>query len=74
MKKIAIQRRILNKVLKKEDRKYYSVYKQSYFAVLTSSGSSDVLNELKADYSIVEKKWNITKSEVYSESATIVAF
>ena len=73
MKKIAIQRRISYKDLKEGDKKYFA-YKQSFFAVLTSSGSSDVLNELKADYSIEEKKWNITKSEVYSESATIVAF
>ena len=73
MKKITIQRKILNKVLKKGDI-YYKAYDQSFFAVLTSSGSSDVLNELKADYSIEDKKWKITKSEVYSESATIVAF
>ena len=73
MKKITIQRRISNKDFKCGQISY-KAYDQSFFAVLTSSGSSDVLNELKADYSIVEKKWNITKSEVYSESATIVAF
>ena len=73
MKKIAIQRRISNK-----DFKYgqisYEAYDQSFFAVLTSSGSSDVLNELKANYGSEVKKWKIKKSEVYSESATIVAF
>ena len=73
MKKIAIQRRISNKDFKKGDIEYFA-YKQSIFAVLTSSGSSDVLNELKADYSIVDKKWKINKIEVYSENASIVAF
>ena len=73
MKKIAIQRRILNKDLKNGDIKYQA-YKQCFFAVLTSSGSFDALNELKADYSTEDKKWKIKKSEVYSESATIVAF
>ena len=50
MKKIAIQRRILNKDLKYGIIQYES-YKQSFFAVLTSSSSYDVLIELEADYS-----------------------
>ena len=50
MKKIGIQRRILNLEVK-YGKNNYKAYKKSFFAVLTSSGSSDVLNELKADYS-----------------------
>ena len=71
MKKIDIKRRILNRDFKSGQ---ISAYEQTFFAVLNSSGSSDVLIELKADYSIEDKKWKINKSEVYSERETIVAF
>ena len=71
MKKIDIKRRILNRDLKSGQ---ISAYEQTFFAVLNSSGSSDVLIELKADYNREDEKWKINKSEVYSERATIVAF
>ena len=50
MKKIAIQRRILNHKILWRNRLITNkkFYKQTFFAVLTSPGSSDVLIELKA--------------------------
>ena len=65
IKNIAIQKRIT--------ATNYNHNTQSFFAVQTSSGFCDVLIELKLA-SKGSFEWEVKKSEVYSDSTTIVGF